>query len=85
MANRNLRVADLTVGELLDIIDEHLSAAREPSRTIRGVGGLAEYLHCSVRSAQRLKSSGRIDKAIIQSGRTIVIDEARLRRELKER
>lgn len=81
---RDTKLADLTLGELLDCIDEHL-ARRPASGQIKGVEGLAEYLHCSVRSAQRLKSSGKIDRALIQSGRTILIDEEKLRRELRPR
>ena len=41
---------------------------------IYGIAGLADFLKCSKATAQKIKSSGRIDKAISQCGRKIVID-----------
>lgn len=80
----NTRVSELTVEQLLSIIDRHFEERAE-SRKIRGIDGLAEYLHCSVRTASRLKASGQIDKAIIQAGRTVVFDEMQLRKLLQAR
>ena len=74
MIDKNTKLSDLTVGELLEI----LGGGIQPRR-IHGVEGLAEYLGCSKRTAQRIKSSGAIDKAIIQQGRTVVFDEKILR------
>lgn len=44
---------------------------------VYGIEGLAKLLHKSRNTAQRLKSSGIIDEAISQDGRTIVIDADR--------
>jgi len=41
---------------------------------VYGVMGLANLLHCSRPTAQRIKCSGIIDDAIIQYGHTIIID-----------
>lgn len=42
---------------------------------IYGIAGLAKFLQCSRTTAQMLKSSGRIDKAITQVGRRIIINK----------
>lgn len=39
-----------------------------------GIAGICEIFGCSKPTAQRIKSSGIIDGAITQTGRTIVID-----------
>lgn len=39
-----------------------------------GIKGLAQILGCSTATAQRIKSTGRLDKAISQDGRIIVVD-----------
>lgn len=39
-----------------------------------GIAGICEIFGCSKPTAQRIKSSGVIDGAITQTGRTIVID-----------
>lgn len=41
---------------------------------VYGIDGLAQLIGKSKNTAQRIKSSGVIDDAIIQSGRTIMID-----------
>ena len=41
---------------------------------VYGIGGLAELIGKSKATAQRLKSSGIIDDAVIQNGNTIMID-----------
>ena len=59
----NKPVGALTVQELLDIL-----------QPIYGLKGLAELLHCSIATANRIKQEGCLDKAISQVGRKIVID-----------
>lgn len=81
---RNRLVADLTIGELLDIMDERYGRAVVSGNKVKGVKGLADYLQCSLRTAQKLKSSGRIDSAITQTERTIVIDTSRLDKLLRK-
>lgn len=72
------RLSELTVGELL----EALRAAgighsnEEPRHLAYGLKGLADLFHISLSQAKRLKASGMLDKAISQSGRTIIIDKA---------
>ena len=39
-----------------------------------GIAGICEIFGCSRPTAQRLKKSGIIEDAIIQTGRTIIID-----------
>lgn len=39
-----------------------------------GISGICEIFGCSKPTAQRIKKSGIIDGAIIQNGRTIVVD-----------
>lgn len=53
----------LTVGEFLEL-----------AKKATGISGLADVFGCSVTTAQRIKASGKIDRAITQTGRTIVID-----------
>lgn len=40
-----------------------------------GLKGLAKILGCSVSKASEIKSSGILDKAIIQNGNIIIIDK----------
>lgn len=40
-----------------------------------GLKGLAKILGCSVSKASEVKSSGLLDKAIIQNGNIIIIDK----------
>ena len=68
----DIRISDLTVGELLDILDQHLKV-RSP-RYVRGIEGIAELFGVSISTAKRIKASGVIDKAVSQSGRVIVTD-----------
>ena len=41
---------------------------------VYGISGIAELFHCSIPTANRIKASGKIDKAIMQVGRKIVVD-----------
>lgn len=76
----NKRVIDLTLGELIDAIDERIRVAKkteEPKnskRFVYGLKGLANLLGCSKTTASRLKSSGRIDAAVTQVGALLIID-----------
>lgn len=79
--NRNTRLIDATVGDLLDLIkqeqthDEKNDFTPQPgNKYVYGLAGLAALFGCTKRSASNLKSSGKIDDAIIQDGRKIVID-----------
>ena len=43
-------------------------------KLVYGLQGLADLLHCTKRHASKIKSSGILNEAIKQRGRTIVID-----------
>ncbi len=53
-------------------------------RHVYGIRGIAELFGCSIPTANRIKRSGRIDKAITQIGRKIIVD-AELALELARR
>lgn len=74
----NTRLIDLTVGQLLELIE---SASGKPTQDAPkerlleyGIAGIARIFNCSISTANRIKASGKIDKAISQRGRLIVID-----------
>ena len=71
------RIIDLTVADLIEVIDsriKQLITENRPKRLVYGIAGIAEIFNCSTATAQRIKSSGRIDEAITQVGRIIQID-----------
>lgn len=74
----NKPVGALTVQELLDILQPVISNHPEKTENVKhlvyGLKGLAELLHCSIATANRIKQEGCLDKAISQVGRKIVID-----------
>lgn len=81
--NLNTPIWQLTVGEFLELQARHETAefpqakgSELPDRYVYGLAGLAALFGCSKRSAMNLKASGKIDKAIIQDGRKIVVDAA---------
>lgn len=72
-------VWQLTIGELVGVLTELLPAkedkrARAEKRLVHGIDGIAELFNCSRSTAQHIKNSGVIDKAISQYGRTITVD-----------
>lgn len=78
MMELTTRLSDLTLGDLIAVIDE-----RRESEFVSGINGLAEYLQCSSRTAQSIKSSGKIDEATIQVGRTILFEKRKLKELLR--
>ena len=78
MKTLNTRVIDITVGELLEFLQASLQKTEpevpENKNYVYGIDGLADLLHCSRKTACNVKSSGKIDAAITQVGRKIVID-----------
>ena len=76
----NTRLIDLTAGELVKLIEQtvqdKLKASNDGEREIvEGLAGLAEILGVSIATAQKIKNSGILDKAIGQVGRKILIDK----------
>ena len=70
------RLIDLTVGDLKDLIASlmpHPEPIKE-KRYVYGYKGIAALFNCSLRAAQSLKQGGKIDKAITQDGRKIIVD-----------
>lgn len=70
------RLIDLTVGDLKELITNLVSKIKqiEEKRFVYGYKGLATLLNCSICAAKNLKLSGKIDEAIIQDGRKIIVD-----------
>ena len=74
------RIIDLTVGQLMELLEQKQAPAEikeEPEkakRLVYGIAGIAQLFNCSMTTANRIKASGRIDKAISQPGRIIVVD-----------
>lgn len=74
------RIIDLTVGQLMELLDKKQAPAEikeEPEkakRLVYGISGIAQLFNCSLTTANRIKASGRIDDAITQHGRIIVVD-----------
>lgn len=80
--NDNTRVIDLTLGDLLDIVETRVRQIlngttpkdTEKRRYVYGLKGLMNLLGCSKTTASRLKQSGKLDAAITQCGSLIIID-----------
>ena len=74
----NTRIIDLTVGELMELFGTIKPTPQEPpkpeKRLVYGIAGIAQVFNCSMTTANRIKASGRIDRAIKQHGRIIVVD-----------
>ena len=61
----------LTVEEFIQV-SKNISSEKKYEY---GLKGLAKILGCSVSKASEVKSSGLLDKAIIQNGNIIIIDK----------
>ena len=76
----NTRIIDLTVGQLMELFAKVQSPAttteapEKAKRLVYGIAGIAQIFNCSMTTANRIKASGRIDDAITQHGRIIVVD-----------
>ena len=66
----------LTVGELKALLQNSMLGQNieRQKKLVYGLQGLAYLLHCTKRHASKIKSSGILNEAIKQRGRTIVID-----------
>lgn len=80
--DQNIRIIDLTVAQLAEVIDkaveDSLNRRSLPTdnapRYVYGIKGIADIFGVSERQARYIKSSGIISKAIRQQGRTIITD-----------
>lgn len=74
----NTPIAMLTVGQLKEVFAPYMAVADNRQSKERhyayGLRGLAKIFDCSIPTAQRIKASGMIDGAIVQTGRKIVVD-----------
>jgi hypothetical protein len=50
------------------------SSSKEERHFVYGLSGLARLFGCSLPTANRIKQSGKIDRAITQVGRKIMVD-----------
>lgn len=83
MINNKTRIIDLTLGELLEAVEERVKgviagkpdkATAAEKRHVYGLKGLARLLGCSKTTACRIKQSGKINAAITQVGALLIID-----------
>lgn len=84
--NRNTRIIDLTLGELLEAVEQRVRQAMQDNargasiekpvegRFVYGLSGIAQLLGCSKTTASRQKASGDYDEAITQVGQLLIID-----------
>ena len=74
--SNDTRLVDLTVGELKAVLQSSMSVQKSDGqkKLVYGLQGLADLLHCTKRHASKIESSGILNEAIKQRGRTIVID-----------
>lgn len=50
------------------------SSSKEERRYVYGLAGIARLFGCSLPTANRIKQSGKINRAITQVGRKIIVD-----------
>ena len=51
-----------------------VSSSKEERRYVYGLAGIARLFGCSLPAANRIKQSGKINRAITQVGRKIIVD-----------
>lgn len=75
------RVIDMTASEFANVLFDVFSRLSKeepkestPKRYVYGIAGIAQLFNCSMTTANRIKASGKIDKAISQTGRMIAVD-----------
>lgn len=90
-SEQHTRVIDLSVSQLEELIKrtfaEALEAAEQPQHGeewAHGLAGLAKVLGCSISQAQKIKATGKYNKAIKQTGRKIIVNATLLRALLPE-
>lgn len=79
----NLRVIDLTVEQLIDVIGSEVESRAKtvlkntssPTYSHKGIKGIQEIFHCSKSKSLGIRASGIIDDACIQYGNSFLIDK----------
>lgn len=78
MIDPNKPLWQLTVAEFLELQNKQelpvIVKDTTNEKYVYGIAGIEKIFGCSKSTANRIKQSGIIDKAISQTGRTIVID-----------
>jgi hypothetical protein len=68
----------LTVGEFLELLNRTPTVTVDNTprekRLVYGIAGIAQLFNCSMTTANRIKQSGKISRAISQCGRIITVD-----------
>lgn len=79
--NDNTPIYCLTVKQFKEMFNEHISqqilpveTKKEETKLLKGIKELAEFLGMSISSAQRLKATGFLIPATMQTGRTCLFD-----------
>ena len=72
-------IAMLTVGQLKEVlgtteVQPQPVPTKENKKYVYGIRGIAGLFNCSIPTANRIKASGKIDGAITQIGRKIIVD-----------
>lgn len=72
-------IAMLTVGQLVEVLSDKLpttvvETVANEKKYVYGIAGIARLFNCSIPTANRIKASGKINGAIRQIGRKIVVD-----------
>lgn len=82
----------LTVEDLIKILDKYNDSHQaipqteeKTERWLKGISELADFLGTSKSTAQRIKASGILIPATIQSGRTCLFDPVKVQEALQSR
>ena len=74
----NTPIWQLTIGEFMELINQtqtvSIDNTPKEKRLVYGIAGIAQIFNCSMTTANRIKASGKIDRAISQCGRMITVD-----------
>ncbi|WP_337039175.1 DUF3853 family protein [Elizabethkingia anophelis] len=54
--------------------EDQITVLDTKKKYVYGISGIARLFGCSIPTANRIKKSGKIDKAITQIGRKIIVD-----------
>tara|TARA_B100000378_G_scaffold226603_1_gene190677 strand:+ start:3190 stop:3501 length:312 start_codon:yes stop_codon:yes gene_type:complete len=73
-----------TESESGEISSQKSSKNNQKKTYVYGIRGIANLINRSISTANRIKKSGIIDDAIIQHGRTIMVDSEKALQLLKE-
>ncbi len=80
--NPDTRIIDLTLGDFLAAVEDRVKevlagkpqADEKKKRYVYGLKGLAQLFGCSKTTSSRIKTSGKIDRAITQVGALLIIE-----------